>query len=171
MLIPQTWQTLEKFCNWYKLNNYPIRVPENATVYVTDTTYSCCLFRQDVYQVELYLCKPNFETEFHSHPFDQITIYLGGQMSGQKQNEEPGQFGSFNNFTSLNTESPNFYFGTIGSLLLADHDHKIQCFDRGAIFLSLQKWPDHAQMTGAAVMFNGPTVGSLHESLIKQSKQ
>jgi hypothetical protein len=59
LVIPETWNSLEEFAHWFKDNGYPMRVPANMQVYITDNSYSCVTFRQSIYQVELYLVAPN----------------------------------------------------------------------------------------------------------------
>jgi hypothetical protein len=76
LIVPDTWDTLEDFAHWFKDHGYPMRVPANMQIYVTDSTYSCVVFRQDVYQAELYLVAPNIIGHKHSHDFEYISLLL-----------------------------------------------------------------------------------------------
>jgi len=171
MEIPNTWPSLQHFALWYRDNNYPIRVPENVRVYPTDVSYSCCIFRQDVYQVEVYLGKPNFISSKHSHPFEQLIIFLGGHLEGTRQgnNVLPAVLGSSITNTS-SAEIPHKDFGKIGSILNSENWHEITGKDQGFIFFNLQKWPNTLSMTSAVVEYNGESLGTLHNKIVSSSR-
>jgi len=78
MNIPDTWNTLSDFTKWYVDNNYPILVPDNVQVFPTDVSYSVCVFRRDVYQVELYIAKPEFMSSLPPNHWHQV----GSGMQG-----------------------------------------------------------------------------------------
>lgn len=165
MILPDTWPSLKQFAEWYIDNNYPIRVPENATIYPTDVSYSCCVFRQDVYQVEIYLAKPNFKSSAHSHPFEQLIIFLGGHLSGASQaNPIVGSLGSPINAQSSKT-MPHKDFGRVSNILTPGNWHEITAHSQGFIFFNLQRWPDVKTMTSAVVEYNGDSLGVLHDSI------
>jgi hypothetical protein len=168
MQIPDTWPSLQHFAEWYTENNYPIRVPENVTIYPTDISYSCCVFRQDVYQVEIYLGKPNFTSSKHSHPFDQLIIFLGGHLTGIRQGGTlVGNLGG--PITSQSSkEKPHKDFGNISNILTAKNWHEVTGKDQGFIFFNLQKWPDKSSMTSAVVEYIGDSLGTLHDIIQKQ---
>lgn len=163
--IPNTWDSLKDFAQWYIENNYPIRVPENARVYPTDVSYSCCVFRQDVYQVEIYLAKPNFSSSKHTHPFEQLIIFLGGHLSGANQNSQTiGSLGE--PITSASSSTiPHKQFGRVSSILTPGNWHSISGHDQGFIFFNLQRWSDAKQMTSAVVEYNGDSLGTIHDSI------
>lgn len=170
MKIPTTWNTLQEFAQWYTDNKYPIRVPENARVFVTDVSYSCCIFRHDCYQVEIYLGSPNFISSKHYHPFDQLIIFLGGHLAGTRGTEttkQPYRESGQKIHENSSAELPHKDAYKIGSVLTTDQWHEVCSFDQGFIFLNCQKWYDKTKMTSAVVEYNGDPLGSLHQDLIK----
>jgi hypothetical protein len=79
--LPETWDTLEDFAHWFKDHGYPMRVPANMQIYVTDHSYSCVVFRHDVYQAELYMIAPGKKGTPHSHDFENLPLHLGGHIT------------------------------------------------------------------------------------------
>lgn len=154
MNIPDTWQTLQEFTQWYIDNNYPIHVPDNVQVYPTDVSYSVCVFRRDVYQVEMYIAKPEFMSSKHGHPFEQQIIFLGGDMWGNRQN---------GNLAHLTDKDK----GKVGDVLPTNHWHQVGSGSQGFVFFNCQKWPSIELMTSAVVEYIGEPLGDLHKTIIK----
>lgn len=154
MNIPNTWQSLNEFTQWYIDNNYPILVPDNVQVYPTDVSYSVCVFRHDVYQVEMYIAKPDFMSSKHSHPFEQQIIFLGGDMWGNRQNGR---------LQHLSDKDKN----NVGVILPANQWHQVGSGNQGFVFFNCQKWPSAEMMTSAVVHYNGDALGELHKIIIK----
>lgn len=171
MIVPDTWNTLSEFVSWYVENNYPIRVPENARVYPTDVSYSCCVFRQDVYQVELYLAKPNFTSTKHYHPFEQQIIFLGGHMWGKRGNavsESPIVHLGKPLSSEMSSEMPSADSNKISGLLPTIHWHEVSAGEQGFIFFNCQKWQSKDLMDSAVVSYNGDSLGELHDKIIRK---
>jgi hypothetical protein len=174
MIIPETWPSLEEFTLWYTENNFPIRVPETAKVYPTDVSYSCCIFRQDVYQVEIYLGAPNFVSSKHAHPFEQKIIFLGGHLSGSRGVEDISSgTGSLGSPITENSSSELPHPDTLlpGTILSIGHWHQVISHNQGFIFLNCQKWQSKNEMTSAVVHYEGDPLGSIHEKLIDENKK
>jgi hypothetical protein len=81
IIVPDTWNTIEEFAQWFKDNGYPMRVPANMQIYVTDQSFSCAVFRHDVYQAELYMISPDKKGTPHSHDFENLPIHMGGHVT------------------------------------------------------------------------------------------
>ena len=154
MNIPDTWNTLQEFTSWYVDNNYPILVPDNVQVFPTDVSYSVCVFRHDVYQVELYIAKPEFMSSKHSHPFEQQIIFLGGDMWGNRQNGKLEHLGDSDK-------------NKVGNILPPNHWHQVGSGMQGFVFFNCQKWPNKQLMTSAVVEYGGESLGPLHKQIIK----
>lgn len=172
MVVPETWETLNDFADWYVEKNYPIRVPANVSVYPTDVSYSCCVFRQDVYQVEMYLAKPNFKSSRHAHPFEQVIIFLGGHMSGVRGVNDT-QIGDevflgnpLTDDTSVTMPHPQSF--ARGSVLPAGQWHEVSGYGQGFVFFNLQKWKSKEIMTSAVVEYEGDALGDIHTHIIKR---
>ena len=154
MNIPDTWQSLSDFTNWYIENKYPILVPDNVQVFPTDVSYSVCVFRHDVYQVELYIAKPEFMSSKHSHPFEQQIIFLGGDMWGNRENGRLKHLGDNDKYN-------------VGDVLPANVWHQVGSGSQGFVFYNCQKWPNTQMMTSAVVEYGGESLGPLHKQILK----
>jgi hypothetical protein len=152
--MPDTWNTLTDFTNWYIENKYPILVPDNVQVFPTDVSYSVCVFRRDVYQVEMYIAKPEFMSSKHSHPFEQQIIFLGGDMWGNRQNGK---------LQHLSDKDKN----NVGVILPANQWHQVGSGSQGFVFFNCQKWPSVEMMTSAVVEYNGEALGEAHKRIIR----
>lgn len=156
MNIPETWPTLNDFTQWYKDNNYPIRMPHDAYVYPTDVSYSVCVFRQDVYQAEMYLARPYFMSTRHSHPFEQQIIFVGGDLVGRR--------GFGDQVSPISSLLPS-EGGMVGGVLPPQHWHEVGSGEHGFVFFNCQKWPNKEMMTSAVVEYNGPSLGEMHNDI------
>jgi hypothetical protein len=154
MNIPDTWHTLTEFTKWYVDNNYPIIVPDNVQVFPTDVSYSVCVFRRDVYQVEMYIAKPEFMSSKHSHPFEQQIIFLGGDMWGNRENGRLEHLGDNDK-------------NKVGHILPPNNWHQVGSGSQGFVFFNCQKWPSVKMMTSAVVEYGGESLGPLHKQIIK----
>ena len=166
MIVPKTWSTLTEFVTWYKANNYPWRVPQTAQVYPTEVSYSCCIFRQDVYQVEIYLARPNFTSTQHSHPFEQQIIFLGGHMMGNRDGITTSGSAGNDIDRCTDTQVPGKDSFGIGLPLLSGQWHEVSAGRQGFIFLNCQRWPSTEAMTSAVVAYNGEPLGDMHKQII-----
>ena len=143
--IPDTWSSLREFGNWYMAQKMPIRIPEDSAVFNTGQVTSFVSFRQDVYQVELYVVNPNIKAAEHYHP--DIELFMC-------------QIGAMNSNCAL---------GTMGPVLNIGESHGAEFkSDKGAVFLTFEKWNPQVKMTSASVNWKGKTDGALHDSLIRQ---
>ena len=135
-------------------SNYPIRVPDNVQVFPTDVSYSVCVFRHDVYQVEMYIAKPEFMGSKHSHPFEQQIIFLGGDMWGNRENGRLQHLGDNDK-------------NKVGDVLPSNTWHQVGSGMNGFVFFNCQKWPSVEMMTSAVVEYNGDSLGPLHNKIIR----
>ena len=144
LTIPETWDTLEDFLEWFMDSRMPWIIPEDSEVYVTDNASSIILFRHDLYQVELYINYPKTKAPLHGHPgMDLITMQVGRMNPIQWAH-------SSKVLTSGKRHSANF------------------ASEKGTVFLTFEKWIPGIPMTSASVNWSGRTVGPVHEKLIKR---
>jgi quercetin dioxygenase-like cupin family protein len=158
--VPESWNTLEDFAEWYIDSNLPLMIPWNSNVTVSDDACAATVFRKDRYQVELYYIYPHYKIVDHCHPgMEVITFYLGGG----KMNK-PGRR-TFHNTSSSwgqikkKLKSGEYHGG--GKRNLADN------LD-GFLMFAIQKWPPGVEITSAAINWRGQTAGPKQEALIKQ---
>ena len=114
---------LEGFKNWWldcRIIDPPL---DNSLVFVADT-HGIVLYRQNEYQVELFIVKPNSEIKPHVHPnVDSFEVYLSGDITFMCN----GIIGEQHYLGTTTRVTPNsWHGGTIGA--------------RGGSFLSIQKW-------------------------------
>lgn len=155
--IPDDWDTLENFVDWYLTSKMPMLIPWNAEVIRSDDAVAICIFRKGNYQVELYLEYPKMWIRRHSHPrMEVITMNLGGGKLSPKD-------------TTLDTSR---LWGTMSKKLNPGsyHGDKGGGFGYGFVTLAFQRWEDPSEMTSAAVQWKGELQGPIQEELIKRNK-
>lgn len=163
--IPKTWDNLEQFALWYKRNNFPVRPPADGSTYATEQTFSWVMFRQGRYQAEMYFAKPNTVSTKHSHPFDQIIIFLGGKMAGSRGTEEWSTLGDPALLPpEYDMDLPGPDYGKLGKKLSAGEWHLLEAFEKGFCFIVCQDWGD-MKPSSAIIEYNGPAFGKEHEAL------
>lgn len=155
--IPDDWDTLEDFVEWYVESKMPMMIPYNAPVIRSDDACAICLFRKGQYQVEFYLEYPEMYIRKHSHPrMEVITMHLGGGSLAP-----PNELGT--SITWGRTTSklmPDQYHGGESGVIVGD----------GFITLAFQKWYNVNEMTSAAVQWKGELQGEIQSELIRSHK-
>lgn len=156
--IPDDWDSLEDFVDWYIDNRMPMMIPWNAEVIRSDDAVAICTFRKGHYQVEFYLEYPRMWIRKHAHPrMEVITMSLGAGSLTPKDSELP---------TST-------LWGTLTKKLPAGDYHGGDSsggIGNGFITLAFQRWEDPSEMTSAAVQWKGELQGPYQEKLIKRKK-
>ena len=150
--IPDNWDSLEDFVEWYMDSRMPMMVPWDTNVIRTDDATAMCIFRKPPYQVELYLIHPNMTIPVHGHPgMEVITVVMGGGKL-----HELGQFGC------------SAAWGYMSPKLVEDGVHGgTDTNDTGGyILLSFEKWPENTKIISAATQWKGTTAGPIHDALI-----
>ena len=154
IIVPDSWETIEDFTNWYLGQRMPLMIPWDAEVIRTDDATAICIFRKPPYQVELYLIHPGLSVSRHAHPgMDVITMSLGGGKNDTK---------------SIIGTSTNW--GNISENLKAGELHGGQSMPLTSLgfgLISFEKWPANIPMTSAAIHWQGKTAGPIHDNLIK----
>jgi hypothetical protein len=152
--IPDTWNTLEDFINWYMDSKMPLMIPWDAKVMCTDDATAICIFKKPPYQIELYIIHPNQTIPPHSHPdMEVITMVLGGGKL-----YKPG-------FEHLNCGKE---WGKLTDKLVFPQTHggKFTDYSDGYVLLSFEKWLNNTELTSASVQWAGETAGPIHDKLI-----
>lgn len=146
LVIPETWDTLEDFVDWYMIEaKIPLLVPYDAEVVMSDDASAVTLFKKGPYQVELYLLYPDYEILEHSHPdLEVIIVDLGGCNFAPKSH--------------LNTSDK---WGYVWEKLLPGNYHGNDHIRKyGAINLAFEKWIDTSKQFSAASNWRGFIRGS-----------
>lgn len=160
LIIPETWDSLEQFVHWYRVNQYPFRIPSDSQTFVTDVSYSMIIFRQDVYAVELYVGAPSLkgvQHAKHKHPFEHMTLICGGELYGRR---------------GVNMEDDPPFSGPLaaGSLSakLGPNDWHQLTTPSGFVLLTFTKWNNKEDITSAVVEWDGTSLGPIHDTLLNK---
>lgn len=143
--VPDTWDSVEAFADWYMEEKMPIRIPEDSYVYTNENATAVVLFRHKNFQVELYLGFPESEVDEHYHPgMEVIAMQIG------KMNQEV----VWGMYTDTLKQGQSHSFDFQGK--------------KGSAFLTFEKWSDESRMTSASANWIGKTAGPKHDALIKK---
>jgi hypothetical protein len=139
--IPDSWEDVEAFCDWYMENNMPIKLPNHPEVFLSDDATSVCLFRHGQFQVEIYLIYPDPKVPVHEHPdVDVIKMRLVNDTASTSETLTNGQ----SHGVGLRLEGEK----------------------KGFPLFAIQHWKKDLPTTVAA-RWKGRTVGPIQEALIK----
>lgn len=154
VVIPDDWDTLEDFVDWYMESKTPMMIPYNAEVIRSDDAVAICLFRKGKYQVEFYLEYPRMYIRKHAHPrMEVITMELGGGgLSPRQDNNTSKVWG-----TTRKKLMPGEYHGGDSATILSN----------GFCTLAFQKWENPEEMSSAAIHWKGDLQGPIQAKLIK----
>lgn len=142
--IPETWETIEEFAEWWMQSRMPTIFPSNPIVYLSDDATAICLFRKGRFQVEMYLIHPQPGVPVHEHPgVEVIKIRAGGATKG-----------------------------TVASAVLRNGEThgsgmRLEAEVSGFPLLAIQHWLTRKPTTIAS-MWKGTTAGPKHEALIRR---
>ena len=155
--IPDDWNSLEDFVDWFMGQRMPMMIPWNAEVIRSDDAVAICLFRKGRYQVEFYLEYPNMYIRRHAHPrVEVITMELGG--GGLWAGNSLGVSNVWGT-ASEKTEPGSYHAGD-----------SVTSISKGYITLAFQRWENVEEMTSAAVQWKGELQGTIQADLIKSKK-
>lgn len=156
--IPEDWDSIEEFVDWYIDSRMPLMVPWNAHVIRSDDATAICVFKKGRYQVELYLEFPKEYVQRHGHPrMETVIIDFGG---------------GFTNPAREHTTGLSSTWGLVYKNIKdgAEHGGDLTAsFGNGSCFLACQRWENIDEMTSAAIQWKGTTAGPIQEELIRKS--
>lgn len=143
LVVPETWNGLQEFADWWLANGMPMKFPQDAEVYFSEDASFVSIFRHGRFQVELYLIHPKPRVPLHEHPEVEVI--------------------------KLRTISPKGPLMT--DILHNGEAHgsgmKLEAEVRGFPLIAIQHWLTREPTTIGA-MWRGPTIGPMHEQLIKR---
>lgn len=144
--IPENWNSLTEFADWYMGAKMPLMLPVGSPVFVTNDATAIVVFRKGQYQVEMYITHGISIVGEHYHPGMEVIIMQIGNM----------------NKAIWGMYSPVLEDGQ-------SHDANFSS-PNGAVFLTFEKWFDESKMSSAAVNWKGKTSGDLHDALIRKHR-
>lgn len=141
--IPESWENVQEFAEWWLAQKQPIIFPEDPEVFMSDDATATCLFRKGRFQVELYLIHPQPGVPIHEHPGVEVIKIRMGYPGGP-------------------VASDILRYGEAhGSGM------KLEAELRGFPLIAIQHWLTR-EPTTIASMWKGPTAGPIHENLIRR---
>lgn len=144
--IPDTWDNLTEFADWFMQQRMPMMIPIDSHVYVTDNATAIVVFRHGHYQAEMYIGHPSSHVEDHFHPGMDIITMMIGNMDAHM-----AEWGAY---------TDTLHDGT-------SHDAVFES-NRGTVFMTFEYWQDKKRMSSASVNWKGVTAGPTHSALIKK---
>jgi hypothetical protein len=141
--IPDSWNSVDSFLDWYMDHDMPIRFGENQEIFMSDDATAVCLFRHGQFQVELYSIHPCPSVQIHEHP--------GVEVIKVRFNADT----AFGSETLRKGQSHGAGFRLEGEKV-------------GFPLLAVQHWVNGEKPTTVAAQWKGRTVGPLHEKLIRR---
>lgn len=157
LVIPESWDTIEAFVDWYMKAKKPMFIPWDAETIRTDDATAMCIFRKGRFQVELYIIHSGYDVQQHCHPQMEVTtIVLGG---GGVCGEERKLYG-----TSMNAGK------TVKIVEGEYHGGEKTDFGKGFMLLSFEHWLGEGPITSAAIQWGGPTAGPIHDELLAERR-
>ena len=155
--IPDDWNSLEEFVDWYLDQRIPLMIPWNAPVFRSDDACAICVFRKGRYQVELYYQYPTLHIKEHAHPrMEVITMTLGGgRICPPSENGMSCEWG---------------YMESKLSNGMTHGGGDFQGITDGFATLTFERWDHPEEMTSAAVQWKGGVHGDIQKSTILKYK-
>lgn len=158
IIIPEDWNSLEDFVEWYMNSNMPLMIPYNATSILSDNASAICIFRKGHYQIEFYIVFSEMQIKRHCHPgMEVIILDLGG-----------GALESTNNYNVSKLWGQVYKKVDDGEYHAGNHDVQIST---STAQLAFQRWKNPEEMTSAAIQWKGNIHGPIQEQLIKKYKK
>lgn len=155
--IPDDWDTLEDFVDWYCNQRMPMMIPWNAKVIRSDDAVAICLFRKGRYQVEFYIEYPNMHIYKHAHPrMEVITMTLGGGGNWSPIDHPNVNTSEIWGSLTVKLANGNYHGGDVNAET-----------GNGFAILAFQKWDNAEEMTSAAVQWKGAIQGEYQANLIR----
>lgn len=155
--VPETWDSVYSFGQWWCDNGMPILLPTGYEVYLSDDATSVCLFRKGRFQVELYLIHPGPNLPIHEHPgVDVIKMRLNTYDENLQLVEK--EIGST---TLLRNQSH-------GAGINFKDRNDTSVASQGFPLLAFQKWDEELEMTTVASRWKGKMVGPLQAGIVKR---
>jgi len=161
-MIDPKEDSLSAFAHWYLNNPQPLRVPFSNPITHQEKISAITLYREDPFQVQLWLCKPNFFIPEHEHPnVDSYEVFLYGMKfthSGEVVVDEE-------QYNQENNGVPLLNYQTIR--VKPNDKHGGTASDKGGAFLSIQQWKNNTFPKSVSDDWKGKPMGKEHKEQIK----
>lgn len=145
--IPESWNSIEEFHDWYVGNGMPFLPPENVEIHCSDDATAVCVFRKGQFQVELYLVHPNPLVQVHEHPGVRLIKIMSKGVGS------------------------NGVFGCTEGVLDNGGAHGLggrSTEENGFLLMGIEQWHPSLTPSTVAAAWKGKTAGPKHEALIRR---
>jgi len=154
---------LENFKNQWINDGMRWKPPFKNPIHITDIAYSLCVYRENNYQIELYICKPNTQSPVHSHPgVESISMYLTGNLEFSKNDNN---FIDLSQYQKERENGTHYLIGVAAETNNGDDQHALRIGKEGGAFLVFEYWKEK-EPTSVTVNWLGELVGELHQKTI-----
>lgn len=146
---------ITQFAISYKSRNCPHNHKLMNRVVVTDVSSSVLVWSEDEFLVEMYMMHPSTYVVRHSHPFENIALFISGSIQGFREGGA--------------TETPwltDEQSGHIGQPLPPGKWHEFYVGPKGAVFYNISRWDNPEEKDSAIFKYIGEPLGPIHKSLI-----
>ncbi len=132
-------------------------VPLHGAVSYIEGVTSVLMYRQDQFQVQMFIVPPNYIIPAHTHPnVDSIEVYVGGDinftLNGEARNSDRLQVDEFGCSVARG-----------GVVRVQPNDRHGGIFGpSGGVFLSIQHWLNGVKPHCVAADYSGPVMGPDH---------
>lgn len=144
--IPDNWNTLDEFVEWWLAAGMPYRMPQGCSTAITDIAWTIPIFRHKQYQVELYILNKVLHLNEHRHPgveVHQMSLDMPGMIWGEFFGGNQGDVPHGRNPEPNAPEIP----GTL---------------------LTFEKWDEGIKPTVVCAVWEGKSLGPIHRETIKK---
>jgi hypothetical protein len=134
-------------------------IPLHDAVHMVEDVMSVTWYRNDPFQVQLFITPPNYVIPEHTHPnVDSFEVYLGGQIQfslhgefvyPEQDVEVPDGYGMSKNRAKVIRVLPNALHGGVFG-------------PSGGVFMSVQKWLNGVKPTCVGADYTGVVMGEKH---------
>lgn len=156
---------VEKFKNAWISKGMPWRVPFKNPIHVTDIAYALILYREQNFQVELYICKANTQSPMHTHPnVESITMYLAGDLAFAKD----GNFVDLSQFQKAKENGAHMLLGKTAEVNDGTQAHALKIGSTGGAFLVFEHWKE-GDPTSVTTHWEGELVGEMHAKTMEKA--
>lgn len=162
-MIPETTTVKQFALGWMKLK--PIRPPFADSIFIIGPASSLVLFREEQFQVELFICSPYHTAPFHKHPnVESLIVYLTGDM---ELSRGPNEFFDLTTSQHARQDGAHSLLGKQSEGYKGE-PHTMRVKGQGGAYLHFQKWTSGVRPTSVIIDWSGEVADIDHEELLCQ---
>ena len=146
---------ITEFAVSYKERNYPHDPKMMDRVIVTDVSTSVLVWSEEQFLVEMYMMHPSTHVVKHSHPFENVALFISGSIQGFREG------GALETPWMTDEQS-----GYVGQPLPIGKWHEFNVGPKGAVFYNISCWENSEDKDSAIIKYIGEPLGPIHEKFL-----